>query len=591
LDVLRYYFSAVIFLKNKKILDMTLSLFRSVLHVCSHYIKLLIFIVLFFCAAELTAQKPTVGLLQYEQGKQQDGYVLFAPVRSTVTYLIDKCGRQVHSWNSAYKPGFAAYLLADGSLIRSGNSANPRFSFDAGGLIENIAWDGTIEWTYRISDTTMCQHHDIKPMPNGHILAVVWDAKRFAVAVDNGRDPAITDTIIWSEKIIEIAPDEAGSATVVWEWSVWDHLIQEFDATKSNFGVVKNHPELININYSTSANPKKSPDWIHANSVEYNAELDQIMISASFFNEIWIIDHSTTTQEAATHSGGKYGKGGDLLYRWGNPIAYNRGTEADKILYGQHNPHWVEKGLTDEGKIMIFNNGFRRPGNYSTIEIIIPPIDATGNYTLESDKPYLPMQSFWRYADTSAETRFTAPTMSSAQRLPNGNTLICSGPVGTFFEITPDNKSIWRYKNPSTISGIAKQGSTPSINDVFKAHLYPPNFSGFNGRTLTAGEPIELEPGPSICTPDGVESENQKITTELYPNPVSDILQVRFDNVTTKPTECLLVNTLGEVVVRQTIGSFDNTLQLDVHLIPAGMYALKINGMTSTVTKKVVIIK
>ena len=567
------------------------SLFRPARYISSIYSFLLLLLIFLCAGSNLTAQKPTVGLLQYEQGNQQEGYVLFAPVRSTITYLIDKCGRQVHSWNSAYKPGFDAYLQADGSLIHSGNSANPRFSFDAGGIIEKIAWDGTVEWTYRISDSTKCQHHDIKPMPNGHILAVVWDAKRFATAIENGRNPAITDTIIWSEKIIEIAPDGAGSANVVWEWSVWDHLIQDFDATKSNFGVLKDHPELINVNYSTSANPKNSPDWIHANSVDYNPALDQIMISASFFNEVWIVDHSTTTQEATTHSGGKSGKGGDLLYRWGNPITYNRGTDANRILYGQHNPHWLENGLTDEGKIMIFNNGFRRPGNYSTVEIIIPPIDATGNYTLEADKPYLPKESFWRYADTSVETRFTAPTMSSAQRLPNGNTLICAGPVGTFFEITPDNKSIWRYKNPSTISGIAKQGSMPSINDVFKAILYPPNFTGFNGRTLTAGEPIELEPGPSICTPDGVELENLNEETELYPNPTNNILQVNVGNAIIQPIDCLLINTLGDIVISQTINSFDKKFQLDVHTVPAGMYALKINGMTTSITKKVVIIK
>jgi hypothetical protein len=569
---------------------MRLFLFRS-RPIFTVIFRVVVFTIISFAGNRLSAQ-PTIGLLRYEQTGQQEGYVLFAPVRSTITYLIDKCGRQVHSWNSAYKPSFDAYLLPDGSLLRAGNSGNTRFAVDggAGGIIEKIAWDGSVEWTYRLSDTSICQHHDIKPMPNGNVLAVVWDAKRFAVAIDNGRNPAITDTIIWSEKIIEIAPDGNGSATIVWQWSLWDHLVQDFDATKLNFGVLKDHPELVNVNYTTSANPKKSADWIHANSVDYNQALDQIIISASMFNEIWIIDHSTTTEQAATHSGGKYGKGGDLLYRWGNPITYNRGTDADKILYGQHNAHWIADGLTDAGKIMIFNNGFRRPGNYSTVDVIIPPIDDNGHYTLESDKSYLPMQPFWRYADTSVETRLTAPTMSSAQRLPNGNTLICSGPVGTFIEITPDNRSIWRYKNPSTITGIAKQGSTPSTNDVFQAILYLKNFAGFNGRTLTPGAPIELEPGPPICTSDGVETEIYDSKTELYPNPAHEFLEVHFDT-TIIPKEYMLINTLGEIIVRQTNTSPASTFYLDVRNIPAGMYLLKVNGITTSITKKVVVIK
>ncbi|MGC8644373.1 MAG: hypothetical protein ACP5XB_31305, partial [Isosphaeraceae bacterium] len=59
-------------------------------------------------------------------------------------------------------------------------------------------------------------------------------------------------------------------------------------------------------------------------------ELDQILLSVHSFSEIWIIDHGTTTAEAATHKGGRSGKGGDLLYRWGNPQAYRAGTAADQ---------------------------------------------------------------------------------------------------------------------------------------------------------------------------------------------------------------------------------------------------------------------
>ena len=84
---------------------------------------------------------------------------------------------------------------------------------------------------------------------------------------------------------------------------------------------------------------------MHTNAVAYNAELDQIMLSIHAFSEVWIIDHGTTTEEAASHSGGKRGKGGDLLYRWGNPRAYRTGTNVDQRLFAQHNAHWIPEGL------------------------------------------------------------------------------------------------------------------------------------------------------------------------------------------------------------------------------------------------------
>jgi hypothetical protein len=81
------------------------------------------------------------------------------------------------------------------------------------------------------------------------------------------------------------------------------------------------------------------------NSVSYNAKLDQILISVRSFNEFWIIDHSVTTKEAAGHTGGRSGKGGDLLYRWGNPSAYRAGKTSDQKLFAQHDAHWIPEGL------------------------------------------------------------------------------------------------------------------------------------------------------------------------------------------------------------------------------------------------------
>ena len=115
-------------------------------------------------------QNQTVGLFQYDSSAY-DGYTLFSPNEST--YLIDNCGRLIHMWVSAYKPGSSVYLLEDGNLLRTCRIQSNVFSGGgSGGRIEKIAWDNTMIWSYDFSDSTYHQHHDIHPMNNGNILLI-----------------------------------------------------------------------------------------------------------------------------------------------------------------------------------------------------------------------------------------------------------------------------------------------------------------------------------------------------------------------------------------------------------------------------------
>lgn len=464
---------------------------------CMRLIYTSLLIITLALSTSLRAQ-PTVGLLGYEPG-QQKGYVLFSPIAGTTTYLIDKKGLQVNSWVSKYKPGHSAYLLPDGSLLRSGMLTDSYFKgTGAGGIIERYSWDGKLIWSFTLSDSLQCQHHDIYPMPNGNILAIVWEKK---AAEDIPAHPiSPNESMIWTEKIVEIRP-EGASGKIIWEWKVWDHLIQQEDPSKKDFGAVAEHPERISMHYTSAGSTSQTIDWIHLNSISYNAELDQIMVSSYGFSEIWVIDHSTTTQEAAAHQGGRHNKGGDLIYRWGNPMAYNRGQAEDRRLFHQHTAYWIPKGYKDEGKIMILNNGIDRPnGNYSSVDVIAPPMlnAKTGTYLFpEGYQPFGPASPAWSYADSA---NFRAPNISGAQRLPNGNTLICNGPFGHFFEITPQNKIVWQYKSPVWHLGVATQGTTIMGNFVFRSTLYPPDYAAFKGRKLLSGEPIELNADTTIPT-------------------------------------------------------------------------------------------
>ena len=301
--------------------------------------------------------------------------------------------------------------------------------------------------------------------------------------------------------IVEAKITGPANCETVWEWSAWDHLIQDFDTSKANYGKVAEHPELIDLNFRLSE--VVPSDWIHSNGLDYNPELDQIILSPRHFSEVWIIDHSTTTTEAAGHSGGKGGKGGDLLYRWGNPRAYRAGTPDDQQLFWQHNIQWIAPGLPGAGNILIFNNGaefsdFRR--GYSSVDEIAPPVDVA-NYRLDPGVAYAPAEPVWTYT-AATPSDFFAPYISGTQRLPNGNTLICDGVHGTLFEVTPAGKTVWKYINPMNNDGILRQGESapaPSnaeeqVNQVYRAYRYAPDYPGLQGLDLTPGEPIELYP-------------------------------------------------------------------------------------------------
>jgi Arylsulfotransferase (ASST) len=211
---------------------------------------------------------------------------------------------------------------------------------------------------------------------------------------------------------------------------------------------------------TTPGRPQRTnPDWTHFNGVAYNPEFDQIMVSVHSFSEFWIIDHSTTTPEAASHHGGKSGKGGDLLYRWGNPRTYRGGTKADQRLFSQHNAHWIPPGQPGEGHVLVFNNGSKRPdGTYSSVDELILPVDTQGHYAYKPGTPYGPDKAVWSYT-APKKTDFYSFFISGAQRLPNGNTLICSGANGTIIEVTPDKETVWKYVNP--VKGNEPGGASP----------------------------------------------------------------------------------------------------------------------------------
>lgn len=393
----------------------------------------------------------------------QDGLTLFQPFGSTTTFLVDDAGAVANSWAGTATPAISVYLLPDGDLLRTRNPLSAGGGAGAG--FERVSYDGVVEWQYTLSTQTLTPHHDAVALPNGNILLVIWEEVGGAAAIAAGRDPSSIGAQFTPDTIYEIAQTGPSSGAVVWEWRSFDHLVQDYDASLPNFDVIADRPERIDINYGGTA------DWLHVNGIDYNAEFDQIALSVPHFDEIWIIDHSTTSAEAAGSTGGAYGKGGDLLYRWGNPEAYGRGTAADRVFYFIHDVQWIDEGLPGAGNLTVFNNGrARATGDWSSADEWTPPVDSAGNYSLSPGAAYGPSALTWTYSDPG---NFFTAIMGGAERLPNGNTLITEATSSRVFEVTDLGAIVWTYIN--TVGGPpwifkARRYADCDANSVADAH-------------------------------------------------------------------------------------------------------------------------
>jgi hypothetical protein len=382
------------------------------------------------------ANQPTQSPLMITEGQ-----ILYAPMWTTITYLRESSGALNTSWSSSFFPGVAVWWPGDGAIIRTIRTGDGGGAGGSGGGVQKILRDGTMVWDFRYNTNGRITHHDVKTLPNGNVLLIAWETKTRTEAIAAGRNPSyVSNWGMMPDHIIEVQPTGPTSGIIVWEWHVWDHLIQDHDPTKANYGVVADHPELVDVNYVPSTNT----DWMHTNSIDYNKEFDQILLSVHNFNEIWVIDHSTTTAEAAGHTSGNSGKGGDLLYRWGNPAAYRRGTVSNKVFSQQHDATWIKPGYPGEGNILVFNNGVSRPGGarYSSVDELTPPVNENGEYYLAPGSAYGPSALTWTY---SPQPTFYASHLCGAVRLSNGNTLITNGETGKIFEITPEGATVWQY--------------------------------------------------------------------------------------------------------------------------------------------------
>lgn len=415
----------------------------------------------------------------------QPGYLLVHEVsdrgdmqKSQRTYLMDDHGKICHEWQTQdrHPEATVAYLQPNGNLVKttckhSWLTMDGKFPIGANGWLSIIAPDSTVLWQWkRFEPGFEALHHDIEVMPNGNILAICYSVIPVEQAYSLGWQQQRQRKTIVLDKIYEVRPNlVTGGADIVWEWSTQDHLVQKIDPDLPNYGEPADFPQKIDVNWLQFEKTQfNSGQLFHLNSVSYNAEEDIILLSSAAFNEIWAIDHSTSTEGARGSTGGRYGCGGDLLWRFGNPQTHNAGQPEDQRLYWQHDAHFIDKGLPGTGEILIYNNGMRRSktgspepdqicmgmitGAYSNLMEITLPRDSKGMIA-----KIQPPQIDWTYNENAKHDLYS-PFMSGVQRLPNGNTLMCQACDKRVVEVTAGGETVldFRIGGPGRLFRIYK---------------------------------------------------------------------------------------------------------------------------------------
>lgn len=525
------------------------------------------------------------------KAQQWNGLTLYSNGNATTAYLVDTSNVTVKTWSLTGGTGYSSYLEPGGTLVRSVKVTNSTFTGGgACGRVQKVDYNGNITWDYTHSSSTYYTHHDHCVLPNGNVLLIAYEIKTQAeLAAAGGTNTALTT--IWPEKVIEVQPLTATTGTIVWEWHIWDHLVQNVNASKANYQTsIVNHPELLNINYQSQK------DWMHMNGIDYNPILDQIALSSHNMNEWYIIDHSTTTAQAASHSGGNSGKGGDILYRWGNPAAYQ--ATGTKYLNVTHDAHWIPEGVPNAGRLVGFNNqGIS--ASASCVDQVMPPL-SNYNYTITSGSAFAPSI----YDQRTSGFGYTSNEGSSEQ-LPNGNQLVCIAISGKIYELTPagvpiftittGNKSSQAHRyttcyinNPAP----AQPTITLSGNDLVStsATTYQWYFNGtlINGATSQNYTPSQdgiylvRITDSNGCVYRYSQGYNYSITTGLndiethgvsiYPNPTTGIIDLDFNSRNINDLNVTVYDAFGREVM-----SSHNNWRLDLTILANGMYTLSIS--------------
>ena len=494
----------------------------------------------------------------FVNGQSFNGFALYNSQGSNTTYLIDENQNIAHTWNMTTECNYTVALKENGNLVRGTKGNTSVFStgnIAAGsGIVQEIAPDGTIVWEYIYANSDHISHHDLT-LIGDNVLLTAYEKKTPTELNDAGFNNATSEK--WPTHFVELEPDGNGGANIVWEWHIWDHLCQDIDPSKPNYvSNIADHPELIDINMIQSGGGPPgggSGDWFHVNGVDYNEELDQIVFSSRHASEIYIIDHSTTTAEAASHSGGNSGMGGDILYRWGNPSNY--GMSGQQIIPSAvHDSRWITNdGRPNGGYLQIFNNS-GISNSQSTIDGIETPWDAaTSTYLRVPGQPFTPTSYTTRYV-----CQFSSSGQSASNRMSNGNIYVNAsggqGGAGVMYEVDSLGNLVWGPYNSQSQKGFRYECDYPGII-ALQPYMNTSTTSCFNHTGII---------------------DDQNIIS-IYPNPTNGIVYIDIPLISCDDIELSVFNIFGQIIYLEDVVDSECRRTISLRGYPQGLYFIQVN--------------
>jgi hypothetical protein len=423
----------------------------------------------------------------YCDDRTVEGYAIVAAMEDTDTFLVDQRGEVVMSWPSPAGADGAtvARLLNGGRLLRASiPSPAPTTDLSAGGetgLIEIIAPDGSLEWDIELADDEYRFHHDAIMLPNGNVVAIAWEHLTKNEAIALGRDEAnVLERGLWPDVLFEYAPPvfNGGEPRLVWSWHAKDHLTQSLDESKPNYAASGSQPGRLDINYGGPNMVPSDPDWMHCNGLDYDPVHDHLLVSCRGLEEIFIVDHNTTTRDAE-------GSAGDVLWRWGNPAAYGRGNETDQYTVTQHDARFIPRGYPNAGDITVFSNGVT--GN-SIVHRVSPVRNGSSFATFANGSfaPYAPQQSL--QLPSGWGPRF----MSGAQTLSTGDLFVTDAMGARYAQMDWNGSIAWEYNTPINVYGTSSDRDRRlAPSQVFRGEFIEPTDARLSGVTLTPSGYLE----------------------------------------------------------------------------------------------------
>ncbi len=400
---------------------------------------------------------PTVyptGTTIYEPEKCWNGYTIFQPGDSGAT-LIDMNGNVANQWRDLKGLPGPNKILPGGYVMGATGQRDRKYGFQDNVDLVQVDWDGNIVWKFykyelvkdphRKATWMARQHHDYQREGNpvGYYVPgmepLVDRGNTLIVCHRNLKNPAISDKLLLGDTIIEVN----WNGEITWEWVCSDHF-EEMGFSEEAKNVLARNPGIVearegmgdwmHLNSASMLGPNK---WFDSEDRRFNA--DNIIWSGRETNILGVTDK----------------KAGKIVWQIGPDYVATPALRELGQIIGPHHVHMIPRGLPGEGNILVFDNGGR--AGYGAPN----PGSPTGRHNALRDHSRViefdpvTLEVIWQYparrqgpGGPMGGNVFYSSFMSSAQRLPNGNTLITEGSDGRIFEVTTEGKTVWEYVCP-----------------------------------------------------------------------------------------------------------------------------------------------